>query len=89
MVSKYIWSLFNFIAISPLQSVGLGKILHISADYVGKLRKFSFIFENTPFPCIIAIFLNKILFEIKILSTHLRISNSLGAGCNLVILHTA
>ena len=57
--------------INPLETVGLGKILHIFAAFLLMLKVFPLILENSSFPCIIAIVLNKIPLEIKSLSNFL------------------
>ena len=48
-----------------METTCLDKILHIFAASMGTLQMFPLISENSPFPCIIAIFLNKIFLEIK------------------------
>ena len=56
---------FPFNKINPLETAGLGKILHTFAVSIGALQMLPLILENPPFPCIITIFLNKILLKIK------------------------
>ena len=43
----------------------LGTILHMFAASMGMLQMLPLILENSSFPCIIAIFLNKLLLEIR------------------------
>lgn len=45
-----------FQGVSPLETAGFLKILHISAISMGKLQVFTLILENLLFPCITAIF---------------------------------
>ena len=57
---------------SPLETDGLGKMLHIFAISMGMLERLPIILENLTFPCIIAFFLNKILLEIRTFSIFLK-----------------
>ena len=50
---------------------------------------FPFIFENSPLPCTIAIFLNSILLEISTFSSLLKSCSTLGGASNSNLLHTA
>ena len=52
---------------------GLGKIMHIFAASTEMLLMLHLILQNSPFPCIIAIFLNKILLEIRVFSKFFKI----------------
>ena len=62
--SKYAWPLylrsrFNLTTTNPLETAGLGEILHKFPVSIGMLQMFFLILEISPFPCIIAFFLNK------------------------------
>ena len=61
----YLRSRFDFTTINPFESASLGKILHIFAVSMGILHLLPLIFTNSPFQCIIAIFLNIILLKCK------------------------
>ena len=50
---------------------------------------FPFIFENSPLPCIIAIFLNMIFLEISTFSGLLKFCSTLGGTSTSNLLHTA
>ena len=54
----------------------LGKILHIFAASMGMLQMLPLILENSPFPCIIAIFWNKLLLEIRTFSNFFKFFKS-------------
>ena len=61
--SRYAWplylrTLFNLTTINPLETADLGKILHTFVASMGTLQMLPLILENSPFPCINAIFLN-------------------------------
>ena len=45
---------FNLTTINPLETAGLGKILHILVASTGMLQMLPLILVNSPFPCIIA-----------------------------------
>ena len=51
---------FNFRTINSLQTAYLGKTLHIFAIYIETLQMHPLVLENSIFPYISAIFLNKI-----------------------------
>ena len=67
-ITLYLRSLFNLTKINPLETGGHDKILHTFQVSIRTLQMLPLILENSTFPCIIAIFLNKILSEIKTLS---------------------
>ena len=87
--SWYLRSRFNLTTVNPLETAGLGKIFHIFAASIGLLQVLPLIFENSAFSCIIAIFLNKILLEIKAFSNFFKAFNSSGIGCKTILLQTA
>ena len=61
-------SRFNLTTINPLETAGLGKIFHIFVASEGMLQMLPLILENSPFPHINAVFLNKIPSEIRTFS---------------------
>ena len=75
-------ALFSLTTINPLETAGLCKVLHIFAAIMEILQMLPLILENSPFACIIAIFLNKIILEIKTFSSFLKSFNSSGTGSN-------
>ena len=50
---------------NPLETAGLGRMLHIFVVSLRMLQIFPLILENSLLPWIILIFLNKIFLEIK------------------------
>ena len=91
--SKYTWPLslkprFSLMTVNLLETAGLGKMLHIFAISIGTLQMLPLIIENWPFLCIIAIFLNKILLEIKTLSNYFKFFNSSGKWYKAILLQT-
>ena len=92
--SKYTWllysrSLFSLTTINPLETAGLGKKLHIFPASAGMLQMLPLILKNSPFPCIIAIFLNKILLEIRTFTNIFKSFNSSGIGSKVILLQSA
>ena len=93
-VSKYPWllylrSLYSLTTITPLETAGLSKILHIFGAYIGTLQMLPLILINSPFPCIIAIILNKIPLEIGTFSYFFESFNSSGIESRAILLQTA
>lgn len=54
---------FNLVTINPLEIAGLSTMLYIFSASMGVLHIVPIILKNSSFPCIITIFLNKILLE--------------------------
>ena len=52
-----------------LETSDLGKMIHIFAAFIGTFQMLPLILENSPLPCIIAIFFNKIPLEIMTFSS--------------------
>ena len=71
-----------------MKTNGLGKILHIFAAFVGMLPMLPLIPENSPFPCINLILLNKIILEIRTFSSFLKCLNPSGTGSKAILLQT-
>ena len=56
---------FQLTKINPLETAGVGQILHTFVVSIGTLQMLPLILENSPFPCDIAIFLN-VFWELKL-----------------------
>lgn len=67
-----------FRIVNTLETGGLSKLLHIIAASIGNLQLLTLILENSLFPCINDIFLNKILLEIKTFLNFFKLFNSPG-----------
>ena len=67
-----------FRRVNTLETGGLSKLLHIIAASIGNLQLLTLILENSLFPCINDIFLNKILLEIKTFLNFFKLFNSPG-----------
>ena len=67
-----------FRIVNTLETGGLSKLLHIIAASIGNLQLLTLILENSLFPCIDDIFLNKILLEIKTFLNFFKLFNSPG-----------
>ena len=76
----YLRSRSNSTAINLLETAGLGSILHTFVASMGMLQILHLILEHSPFPCIIAIFLNKILLEIITFSNFFKSFKTSGIG---------
>ena len=85
----YFRSRYNLTTINPLETAGLGRILHTFAGSMSILQILPLILENSPFPCIIAIFLNKILLEIKTFSIFFKSFQTSGIGHSVILLQAA
>ena len=59
---------FNLMTVTPLETAVLGTVLHMFAASMGTFHILPIMLKNYSFPCIITIFLNKILLEIKTFS---------------------
>ena len=78
-----------FTIINSLLFTGLDETLQTLSVSIGTLQMFPFIYENSPLPCIIAIFLNIIFLEIRNFSGLLRFCSTLGVTSTSNLLHTA
>ena len=67
-----------FRIVNTLETGGLSKLLHIIAASIGNLQLITLILENSLFPYINDIFLNKILLEIKTFLNFFKLFNSPG-----------
>lgn len=67
-----------FRIVNTLETGGLSKLLHIIAASIGNLQLLTLILENSLFPYINDIFLNKILLEIKTFLNFFKLFNSPG-----------
>ena len=72
-----------------METAGLGNILHILEASMGMLQMPPLILENSPFPCIIAIFLNKLFLEIKAFPNFFKYFNWSGIGSKALLLQTS
>ena len=61
-------SRFSLTKINPLEMAGLCKMLHMFAASMDMFQMCSLILQNRSFPFIVAIFLNKILLDIRTFS---------------------
>ena len=92
--SKYAWPLylrsrFNLTTTNPLETAGLGEILDKFPVSIGMLQILFLILEISRFPCVIAIFLNKIVLGIvRTFSNFFKFFNSSGLGSRPILLHT-
>ena len=68
----YLRSRFSLTTMSPLESAGFCETISTSADLMSTLHIVLLILKIFPFTCIIVIFLNKIISDIKIFSKRLR-----------------
>ena len=75
-------------AINPLETAGLDKILHIFAASMEMFQMLLLMLEYSLFPCIIAMFLNKLFAEVKTFSIFLKSFNSSSIGTNAILLQT-
>ena len=73
-----------FRIVNTLETGGLSKLLHIIAASIGNLQLLTLILENSLFPCINDIFLNKILLEIKTFLNFFKLFNSPGIESKVV-----
>ena len=74
---KHTWPLylkfhFNWAIINPLETASLGKMFNIFAVLLECCKMLPLIIKNSPFLCIIAIFLNNNLWKIRCLSNLLK-----------------
>ena len=67
-----------FRIVNTLETGGLSKLLHVIAASIGNLQLLTLILENSLFPYINDIFLNKILLEIKTFLNFFKLFNSPG-----------
>ena len=79
-------SLFSLTTINPFQTAGLNQILHIFAASMGMFQRLLLISENSPFPCIIAMFLDKLLLEFRTFSIFFKSFNSPDIGTKAILL---
>ena len=84
-LALYLRSRFNS-KVNPLKTADLGKTLHIFAASMEILQILPLFFKTSPFLFIIAIFLNKILLEIKIFTSIFKSFNSCGIVSKVVSL---
>ena len=64
-ITLYLGSCFSLETTYPLWTADFSKILHVFVVSLGTLQTLPLILENSSFPCIIAVFLNKMLKEVK------------------------
>ena len=81
-------SLFSLATINPLKSAGFGETFHRFPAFMGMLQMLPLVLKNAPFPCIIAIFRNKILLEIRSFSNFFKSVNSSVIGSKDILLQT-
>ena len=91
-LKKYAWahftSPFNLTTITSSETSGLGRTsrtLHVLSVSIEAIHVLRFIFENSPFVCMMTTFLNKICFEINSFSRlqgHCHVSD---VGCIFIL----
>ena len=81
--------LFSLTIINPLETVANGKILHVFAVSMGMLQMLPLILQNSPFSCIIDIYLNKILLETSNISNSGKSFYLSSIGPKPILLQTA
>ena len=86
--SQYLKWCFDFTVINFLFCTDFDKTTNIFSFY-RKITDFSLYFEKSPWPRIIAIFLNNILLEVNTFPSLLKSSSTLGATLTFNLLRTA